>query len=131
MRLRLHVDGFEKHLFLFDLLHVSVPLKGEGREVQQTASTRHEMRVPHVVKLLALSVGVTFAAGIRTPFTSPRRTADRESLIPAHSSAPALGTSSLDSPSSSLFSKPPLFPVSANKIQPISYRRGGGWKQKE
>ena len=47
MRLCLPVNRFERHLALFYLLHVGVPLKGEGRQVQQTAPTRHEMRTPH------------------------------------------------------------------------------------
>ena len=114
MRLRLTVVGFERRLHLFDLLHVSVPLQGEGREVQQTVSTRHEMRISHVANSLRSALVLTFAAGIRTPCISPRRAADGESSIPAHSSTPALGTPSLESPSSSLFSKPPLSPVSAN-----------------
>ena len=60
MRLRLPVDRFERHLAFSYLLHVDVLLKGEGREVQQTSPTRHEMRMPHVMKLLTLSVGAHF-----------------------------------------------------------------------
>ena len=113
MGLRLSVDGFERHFHLFDLLHISVPLKAEGREVQQTASTGHEMRMPYVAKLLALSVGAHFR-GLDYPLHLPRRAADGESSIPAHSSTPALGTSSLESLSSSPFLKPPLSTVSAS-----------------
>ena len=131
--MRLPVDRFETHLALFHLLHVGVSLKGEGREVQQTAPTWHEMRMPH------------FTAGVRTPCISPRRAADGDSSILSRSSTPALGTSSLESPSSSLFSKPPLSLVSANapgyiqsenvalpnRLQSISYSKGGSSKQKE
>ena len=57
MRLPLPVGRFERHVALFHLLHIDVPLKGEGREVQQTAPNRQEMRMPHVTKRLELSVG--------------------------------------------------------------------------
>ena len=60
MRLRLPVDRFERHLDFFHLLHIGVLLKGEGRAVQQTSPIRHEMRMAHVMKLLALSVGAHF-----------------------------------------------------------------------
>ena len=145
MRLRLPVHGFERHIHVFYLLHVSVPLKGEGREVQQTASTRHEMQILHVANSLRSALVLTFAAGIITPCIPPRRAADRKSSIPTHSSTPALGTSSLEFPSSSLFSNPPLCPVSANapvyiqpenvalpiRLQPFPYRKGRSSKQKE
>ena len=131
--MRLPVDRFEMHLALFRLLYAGVPLKGEAKEVQKTAPTRHEMRMLH------------FTAGIRTSCISPRRAADGDSSILAHSFTPALGTSLLESPSSSLFSKPPLSLVSANapvyiqsknvalpnRLQSVSYRKGGSSKQKE
>ena len=131
--MRLPVDRLEIHLALFHLLHVGVPLKGEGREVQQTAPTRHEMRMPH------------FTAGIRTPCISPRRAADEDSSILAQYSTPALGTSSLESPSNSLFrnhpspwcqsANAPVYIQSdnvalPNRLQSISYRKGGSSKQK-
>ena len=95
--------------------------------------------MPHVMKLLAFSVGAHFTAGIRISCISPWRAADRERSIPAHSYTPAQGASSLESPSSSLFSKPPLSPVSTNapvgiqsenvaspnRLQLIFYRKGG------
>ena len=119
MRLILPANRFERHLAHFYLLHVGVPLKGE-------AGKSSKLRPPgtkcacHMPRSFLHSASVlTFTAGIRTPCISPRRAADGESSIPAHSSTPAQGTSSLESPSSSLFSKLPLSPVSANALVDI------------
>ena len=139
MRLRLPASRFERHLAHFYLLHVGVPLKGEaGKSIKlRPPGTRCACHMSQ--NFLNSASVLTFTAGIRTPCISPRRAADGESPIPAHSSTPAQGTSSLESPSSSLFSKPPLSPVSAtgsvdiqsenvalpNRLQLIFYRKGG------